>query len=148
MIALFEEWRCISKNLANYSKGETGDRGIHPATHLAMGEPMKLTHVKSIVMAAVAAGILSVGCSVYVHEPAGEVEVTSAPPPAAEVDVQGVAPGPGYVWVGGEWTWGPGGHWVWARGHWGRPPHAGAVWEPSRYEFRGGRHVFVHGRWR
>ena len=37
-----------------------------------------------------------------------------------------VAPGPGYVWIGGEWLWN--GRWVWVTGHWGYPPHPHAVW--------------------
>ena len=51
------------------------------------------------------------------------------PPPPAETIV--VAPGPGYVWIGGEWIWN--GHWVWVAGHWGYPPRPRAVW--------------VHGYW-
>jgi hypothetical protein len=28
-----------------------------------------------------------------------------------------VAPGPGYIWIGGYWSW-TGGRHVWSRGHW------------------------------
>jgi len=45
-----------------------------------------------------------------------------APPPETVV----VAPGPGYVWVAGEWAWNGG--WVWVGGHWAYPPHPRAVW--------------------
>ena len=46
------------------------------------------------------------------------------PPPPAETVV--VAPGPGYVWAGGEWVWNGG--WVWVGGHWVSPPYPRAVW--------------------
>jgi outer membrane lipoprotein SlyB len=47
---------------------------------------------------------------------------TPAPPPETVV----VAPGPGYVWIGGEWMWN--GSWVWVAGHWAYPPYPHAVW--------------------
>jgi outer membrane lipoprotein SlyB len=46
------------------------------------------------------------------------------PPPPAETVV--LAPGPGYVWIGGEWVWN--GRWVWRAGYWGYPPYPHAVW--------------------
>ena len=104
----------------------------------------------------------AVGCTVYTQpgyvsapapsadvsvggEVGGEVVVNDAPPaPIGETMV--VAPGPGFVWVGGYWGWG-GGRWNWEAGHWARPPHAGARWVAPRYYVRGGRHVWVHGGW-
>jgi outer membrane lipoprotein SlyB len=54
--------------------------------------------------------------------------VTDAPPPPpAETMV--VAPGPGYVWVGGEWVWNS--QWVWRTGYWSYPPYPHAVWVGS-----------------
>ena len=53
--------------------------------------------------------------------------VVAAPPPDAPVETVVVgAPGPDYVWVGGEWMWNGG--WVWMSGHWGMRPHPGAIW--------------------
>ena len=52
-------------------------------------------------------------------------EVTEAPPPPPAETVV-VAPGPGYVWVGGEWVWNGG--WVWRAGYWAYPPYPHAVW--------------------
>ena len=52
-------------------------------------------------------------------------EVTEAPPPPPAETVV-VAPGPGYVWVGGEWVWNGG--WVWRTGYWAYPPYPHAVW--------------------
>src|ERR1700678_1083674 len=64
-----------------------------------------------------------------------EVVVDSDPPPPV-VEYVGVAPGPGYFWIGGYYHW-SGARWVWLRGHYERPPHIGARWYPARYEFRG-----------
>src|SRR5277367_6238240 len=50
----------------------------------------------------------------YVEAP-GEVGVDSDPPPP-QYEVVGIAPGPGFVWVGGYYHW-SGARWVWNRGH-------------------------------
>jgi hypothetical protein len=72
----------------------------------------------------VALGLALAGCVVVPdqrHYPGGVVLV-APPPPQAEVI--GVPPVPGYVWVGGYWSW-VGGRHVWVGGHWqaGRPGH-------------------------
>ena len=41
-------------------------------------------------------------------------------PPAPQVEVVGVAPAPGYVWIGGYWNW-VGGRHIWVSGHWTKP---------------------------
>jgi hypothetical protein len=79
-------------------------------------------------------------------EPAGEVVVDSAPPPP-QYEVIGVAPGPGYLWIGGYYHW-LGGRWVWYRGHYELPPRAGAHWVAARYDFRFGHRVYIRGYWR
>jgi hypothetical protein len=79
-------------------------------------------------------------------EPPGEVVVDTDPPPP-QYEVVGVAPGPGFVWIGGYYHW-YGGRWVWYRGHYERPPHPGAIWVGARYEVRAGRRVYIRGFWR
>jgi hypothetical protein len=81
-----------------------------------------------------------------VTEPVGEVVVDTDPPPP-QYEVVGVAPGPGFIWIGGYYHW-LGGRWVWYRGHYEHPPHFGAVWVGPRYEFRAGRRVYIRGFWR
>ncbi len=54
------------------------------------------------------------------------VVVDAAPPPAPVETVAVVAPGPGYIWVDGEWVWN--GQWIWVAGHWGYPPYPHAIW--------------------
>lgn len=55
--------------------------------------------------------------------------IQQAPPPPP-VDTVVVAPGPEFVWIGGEWVWNGG--WFWVGGHWGYPPHWHAVWIGGR----------------
>jgi outer membrane lipoprotein SlyB len=62
------------------------------------------------------------------------VVVNTAPPPPPAETVVVAAPGPDYVWVGGEWVWNGG--WVWVAGHWTYPPHPHGVWV-SGYWVRG-----------
>jgi outer membrane lipoprotein SlyB len=51
--------------------------------------------------------------------------ITEAPPPPP-AEVVTLAPGPGYVWIGGDWGWD--GRWVWRAGYWSLPPYPHAVW--------------------
>ena len=73
---------------------------------------------------------------------AGPTVAIAPPPPRPEV--VGVAPGYGYVWIGGFWNW-VGDRHVWVSGHWDAP-HPGYRWVPHHWErdrdgwrLRGGR---------
>lgn len=68
-------------------------------------------------------------------------------PPAPRMEVQPLAPGPGYVWIAGHWAWRGGGH-VWLGGHWALPPGPGYVWAPARWINEGGAFRFFEGHWR
>jgi len=72
--------------------------------------------------------------------------VAPEPPPPLRVETVVVAPGPGYVWIGGEWVWRGG--WVWAPGYWCRPPAPHAVWIGGRWDRH--PHGWHHrrGHWR
>jgi len=74
---------------------------------------------------------------------AGAIVVTE--PPAPIVEEYGVAPTPGYVWLGGYWNW-VGGRHVWIGGHWDRP-HPGYRWEPHRWERVNGGWRLREGHW-
>ena len=110
---------------------------------------------KISTVAAVAGSVLLLaGCTIrevhYQPAPApvavqSEIDVSSAPP-APIVEEVAVSPGPGFVWIGGDWAWN--GRWVWERGRWDHRPRAGVVWVPHRYEYRNGRHVWARGHWR
>jgi len=73
--------------------------------------------------------------------------VRIAPPPPVRVGVIGVAPHPGYVWIGGYQSWNGNGY-VWVAGRWVRPPRAGVIWVSPRWVRSGGGWVFHKGYWR
>ena len=74
------------------------------------------------------------------------VVVQQAPPPRP-VETIVVAPGPGYVWIDGEWNW-AGARWVWIGGHWMYPPHPHGVWVRGyTWHGPGGWH-HERGHWR
>ena len=52
----------------------------------------------------------------------GENVVATQSPPPVQSEVITAAPGPDYIWVGGEWVW-SGGNWVWVGPSWERGPH-------------------------
>jgi hypothetical protein len=76
------------------------------------------------------------------------IQLVGPPPPRHEIAVEGIRPGPDYIWVDGYWDGQPG-NYTWARGHWDRPPHANARWVAPRWD-RGndGRYHKVSGMWR
>src|SRR5260370_33325684 len=95
---------------------------------------------------AVAGAALVTGCverTVYVQRPPlGEV-VVNEPPPPPQTEVVVEAPGPGYAWVPGYWTWQ--GSWVWVRGGWRTPPHPRSVWVGGHWHRRGHGYVWIQG---
>jgi WXXGXW repeat (2 copies) len=97
---------------------------------------MKATGFLALVLAATSLA----GCYTYASY------ATYAPPPV-RVETFGVAPGPGYVWVNGFYTY-RGNNYAWTPGRWAVPPRGRHVWEPGRWENRGGRYQFRQGRWR
>jgi WXXGXW repeat (2 copies) len=89
---------------------------------------MRVVPVKAVIAGAVLAATLS-GC-VVTAQPAsveipGEV-VAYAPPPPVRYEVAGVAPAPGYFWIGGAWFW-EGGRYAWHRVRW-EAPRPGYHW--------------------
>ena len=77
---------------------------------------------------------------------AAEVIVRVAPP-AAIVETRPVAPGAGYVWIGGYHRW-DGAAYAWVPGRWELPPRPRARWVAHRWVRRGGGWVLVEGHWR
>ena len=91
-------------------------------------------------------GCIFAGCLMAGASYAAEVVIRVAPPrPIVERRV--VAPGPGYVWIGGYHRW-EGNSYVWVPGRWERPPRAHAHWVAHRYVRRNGGWVFQEGHWR
>lgn len=54
------------------------------------------------------------------------------PPPQPRYEVVGVAPYPGWFWIGGNWTWQARRH-VWVGGRW-EAPRPGYRWQPHRWQ--------------
>jgi hypothetical protein len=67
------------------------------------------------------------------------------PPPPAEVRV--VAPGAGYVWVGGFHRWN-GTAYAWVPGRWVLPPRPHVVWVPGHWKHISHGWYWVEGRWK
>ena len=84
-------------------------------------------------------------CVVYPPRVAYAGPVIAVAPPAPIVETYGVAPGPGYVWIGGYWNW-VGGRHVWVGGHWSAP-RPGYRWEPARWEHRSDGWHMHGGAW-
>jgi hypothetical protein len=53
-------------------------------------------------------------------------------PPAPIYETVPVAPGPGYNWVAGYWSWN-GYRYVWVHGRYAYPPYAGEAWRPGHW---------------
>ncbi len=92
---------------------------------------------------------LSAALSACVVYPAHGYYYVSGPvavaPPPPRVEVYGVAPGPGYVWIGGYWNWAGGRH-VWVPGYWDRP-HPGYYWQPHHWVHEREGWRLAGGRW-
>jgi len=78
-------------------------------------------------------------------EASSTVVVQQAPPPLP-VETVVVAPGPDYVWVGGEWVWNGG--WFWRAGYWGYPPYGCRIWVGGRSWHDGRGWHASRGHWR
>ena len=103
---------------------------------------MRLGSLKFALAGALAALALS-GCVVT---PAGEeVGVAYIAPPPSRVDVAvGVAPSPGYFWVGGNYFYEHGAY-AWRPGHW-EAPRPGYRWHPYAWH-REGNAWHMRGGW-
>jgi YXWGXW repeat-containing protein len=80
--------------------------------------PMKLSSVKILLAGALLGAALS-GC-IVAPAPAYEGEAVYQAPPPVQYEAVGVAPSPGYFWIGGAWFW-EGGRYGWHPGHWEAP---------------------------
>ncbi len=96
-------------------------------------------------------GVIDEGCigplmqPLAIAVPVGAVEVSVAPPPM-RAELQRPAPGAGYAWVAGYWSWDGTQH-AWIPGQWEAPPQPGQVWEAPRWHQRGQRWAFSRGSW-
>ena len=66
--------------------------------------------------------------------------------PADVVYTRPAAPGPGYVWIDGDWAW-SGGRYVYRQGYWGRP-RGGRVWVGGNWNRTPRGYHWQRGHWR
>ena len=100
-----------------------------------------------------AAGMFATGCAhrTVVHEsvvttaPAGEVVVSTEPPPLRH-EVIGVAPSPRHVWVNGYWVR-TNNRWAWVAGHYEERPREGVVWVKGHWDHTDRGWVWTPGHW-
>ena len=100
-------------------------------------------------LASMALVIVLSGCVVAVRAPLPLVPVVyvDRAPPAAYNEVVTVAPGPGYVWVGGYYGW-SGRDYLWNRGYWSLPARGYTTRNPGYWHRDGRGHYWVAGNWR
>lgn len=99
--------------------------GSHTVFHLSAAEIIDL-HNSAVSDRVVNYMINTPGTATPAPATTATVVEGTPPPPASPPETMVVAPGPGYVWVAGEWVWNGG--WVWVGGHWAYPPQPHAVW--------------------
>lgn len=107
-----------------------------------------MNQVKSVFTAIALGALLSLtlpGCVVVPDQAHYVGGVVMVAPPAPRVEVIGVAPSPGYVWIGGYWNW-VGGRHVWVPGRWDRG-RAGYHWEAHQWVREGDGWRMRPGRW-
>ena len=98
---------------------------------------------RAVLLGTVLASFIMVGCGARVRA----YGYVTAPPPPPRVEVYSVAPGSGFVWIGGFWHW-VGSEYVWSPGRWVRPPRRRAVWAPGYWEHGRDRYRWHEGHWR
>lgn len=73
------------------------------------------------------------------------VSVAIGPPPLPYYP-QPIAPGPGYIWTPGYWSYGPDGY-FWVPGTWVLAPEVGLLWTPGYWGWNAGYFVWHRGYW-
>ena len=65
--------------------------------------------------------------------------------PAEVVYTRPVAPGPNYIWIGGDWVW-AGGRYQWHEGYWDNR-HNGRRWQDGHWSHVQGGNRWEKGHW-
>jgi len=102
--------------------------------------------LKLLALAAALVVAVSGGAPIDPTTASADVVIVSSAPPVPRHESVPKRPGPGYVWIGGHWTYE--GLWVWRHGYWARPPRGKSAWVPGRWEPRSKGWVWIEGYWR
>ena len=105
---------------------------------------MKTFSRMKLLAASLFTGAILTAC--VVAPPHGGIYVRTAPP-AAIVEMRGVAPGPDHAWIEGHHVW-RGGAYVWVPGHWDRAPHPRAVWVNGQWKHHRDGWYWDEGHWK
>ncbi len=99
----------------------------------------------ALVLAVAATGLLLSGCVVAPAQPVYTTGEVYAPmaPPPPRYEVVPVLPFPGAIWISGYWNW-SGGHHVWVPGRY-MAPRPGYQWRPHQWAPRPGGGWALHG---
>src|SRR5690349_5873675 len=103
--------------------------------------PTRRVKMKTLINAAIIAGMLTVGGSLYGAQVS--IGINIGPPPRPRVvRVLPARPAAEFIWVEGYW-YPVGRRYTWHEGYWTRPPYDGARWVAPRHD---GRQFFA-GYW-
>ena len=103
----------------------------------------RMRHGLSVVVLAAAL----MGSSACASAQRGERVYVRVAPPVERVEVIGVAPRPGYVWVRGWWRW-DARRYVWVPGRWVAPQRGYHRWQPGHWAHDRRGWFWIEGRWR
>jgi hypothetical protein len=82
------------------------------------------------------------------YPPPGAVFIAArVGPPPPQIEVIGMRPGRGFVWIRGYYRW-DGMAYMWSPGRWERRPFPHAVWVQGRWRHHASGWYWVEGRWR
>jgi WXXGXW repeat (2 copies) len=84
--------------------------------------------------------IIAASCAGCAMDP-----IVHVAPPPDRVEVAGAAPGPGHVWVHGNWRW-DGREYAWAPGHW-EAGRGDSIWVHGHWRSVSDGWVWIDGRW-
>ena len=104
---------------------------------------MSARKVNTLVLAGVLALAGAEGC---LPHPPGSVIVVARRPPPPHREGMGPPPGPGYVWIGGYWTW-RANTFVWVVGQWVPIPPGHRYWVAGHWVHARRGWYFVEGYW-
>lgn len=107
---------------------------------------MKMKRLASVFAATALASAALVALPLPAAARVGVVISVGIPPPALPVQYQPMAPGPGYIWTPGYWSWDGAGY-VWVQGAWVLPPQAGLLWTPGYWGWGGTAYIWHPGYW-
>jgi YXWGXW repeat-containing protein len=105
-----------------------------------------MMNLRNLLLACALGGAVAAGAAIpAAAQVYGGVYVQTAPP-APIYETVPSAPGPGYYWVPGYWTWN-GYRYVWRHGYYAYPPYSGARWVPGHWAHGPYGYYWKPGHW-